>query len=189
MKETMIYQIKVTLQHIRPPIWRRILVAGETTLANLHHILQTVMGWEDSHLHQFTIREEYYSALSEYLSDNGDVYDAADFTLAQVVSGEKDKFIYEYDFGDGWRHTILIEKIISSEPKKSYPLCIKGKRACPPEDIGGAWGYEQFTEAMIDPNNSRHDELKDWHGGEFDPKLFDLEAINSKLNAHPHRPQ
>lgn len=185
MNDTTIYQIKVTLQHTRPPIWRRILVTSDTTLAYLHHILQIVMGWKDSHLHQFTIREEYYSEYPEYLSDNGDIYDAADFTLAQVVVGENDKLIYEYDFGDSWEHTILIEKIIPPEPGKSYPVCIKGKRACPPEDVGGVWGYEQLIEAVLNPSNPRHDEINEWYGGDFEPELFNLEAVNSELKDMP----
>lgn len=185
MKERIICQIKVTLQGIRPPIWRRILVTDETTLANLHDILQIVMGWQNSHLHQFVIHEEYYSVYFEDLGDSGEVYDAAEYTLAQMVSAEKDKFIYDYDFGDGWRHTILIEKIIPAEPENIYPVCIKGKRACPPENIGGEWGYEHFIEAIQDPNHPEHEQLKEWHSDKLDPELFDLQAVNAALKDMP----
>jgi hypothetical protein len=101
--------------------------------------------------------------------------------LNQIVTGEKFTFTYEYDFGDDWLHAILIEKILPPAPDQKLPVCIKGKRACPPEDVGGIWGYELFLEAIADPEHEEHDSYLVWVGGEFDPEAFDLDAINARL--------
>jgi len=91
------------------------------------------------------------------------------------------KFLYEYDFGDGWEHELLVEKILPAEPGVGYPRCLKGKRACPPEDVGGVWGYADFLEIMRDPNHPEHEDMLEWVGGEFDPEVFDLEEVNAEL--------
>jgi hypothetical protein len=88
---------------------------------------------------------------------------------------------YTYDFGDNWEHTIQIEKVVDAEPGIRYPRCIDGKRACPPEDCGGAWGYGDFLKAIQDPKHSEHEEMTEWIGGEFDPEEFDLAAVNNGL--------
>jgi hypothetical protein len=95
--------------------------------------------------------------------------------------GEKDRFTYTYDFGDGWEHEVLVEKILPPEPGAHYPRCLKGKGACPPEDVGGVYGYADFLEAIQDPNHPEHDEYLEWIGGEFDPDAFDLEGLNEEL--------
>ena len=150
-KPTQIYQIKVTLNDTHPPIWRRIQVPGNTTLLKLHDILQIVMGWEDYHLHMFTIEGSIYGdpADDEY-GDLGTI-DEANYKLNQVIDREGQRFTYEYDFGDSWDHTLLVEKILPPQEGVRYPICLKGKRACPPEDVGGVWGYENFLEAIRDP--------------------------------------
>ena len=102
-------------------------------------------------------------------------------TLDKIVRREKFKFIYEYDFGDGWEHELLIEKILPLEEGKAYPVCLTGKRACPPEDCGGIWGYSDFLEAVQDPDHPEHEEMLDWAGGEFDPAVFDLQEVNAEL--------
>src|SRR5262245_786847 len=127
-----VYQIKVTLQGSKPPIWRRLQIAGETTLTQLHSILQRAMGWGDYHLYQFVINQVEYGDPS--MLEDLDAEDARTATLRALVPGEKFKFFYEYDFGDGWEHEIRIEKILPPEAGKRYPLCLTGKRACPPED-------------------------------------------------------
>ena len=101
--------------------------------------------------------------------------------LAEVISAEKDKFIYEYDFGDSWYHNILIEKILPPDTKKHYPVCIKGKRVCPPEDCGGVSGYYYFLEAILDPDHPEHEEMLEWEGGSFDPEAFDIDGVNRIL--------
>jgi hypothetical protein len=178
-----IYQIKVTLDDIHPPIWRRIQVPGNTTLLKLHDTLQIVMGWEDYHLHMFTIEGLIYGdpADDEY-GDLGTV-DEARFKLNQVVCREGQRISYEYDFGDSWGHTLLVEKILPPQEGVRYPLCLKGKRACPPEDVGGVWGYENFLEAIRNPDHDEHEEYLTWIGGEFDPEAFDLEEVNTRLRS------
>lgn len=174
-----IYQLKITLRDSRPPIWRRVLFDGSTNLFELHQIIQIVMGWTDSHLHQFIINEEYYAMPDPYAMRS--LKNERRFSLNQVAPEENIKFTYEYDFGDSWEHQILVEKISSSDPNALSPVCIKGKRACPPEDVGGVWGYEGFLEAMSDPNHPDHDRWLEWWGESFDPEAFDLEKINLKL--------
>jgi len=182
-KDAQIYQIKVTLDGIHPPIGRRILVPGNTTLLKLHDIIQIVMGWEDYHLHMFTIEGVIYGDPED--DEYGDLgtLDEANVKLSQVINGEKQRFMYEYDFGDSWDHTLLVEKILPPEGGIHYPICVKGKRACPPEDVGGVRGYENFLEAISDPRHDEHEEYLMWVGGEFDPEAFDLEKVNAQLRS------
>lgn len=101
--------------------------------------------------------------------------------LDQIVSQEKEKLIYEYDFGDGWEHQIVVEKILQPESTRSYPNCLTGKRACPPEDVGGVWGYDNFVEIIRDKKHPEHKAMLEWVGGDFDPEEFNLEAVNETL--------
>lgn len=174
-----IYQLKVTLRESHPPIWRRVLVPGSFSLYKLHRVIQLAMGWYDSHLHQYIIDGEYYSIPSP--DDWEPVIDERRHTLEKIAHDVKCKFIYEYDFGDSWEHEIVVEKIILPEPKEKYPLCVQGKGACPPEDVGGVWGYAGFLEAIRDPEHKEHDSYLEWIGGEFDPKALDLDEINQAL--------
>jgi hypothetical protein len=174
-----IYQIKVSLQGSKPPVWRRLLVSSDTSLSQLHQIIQTAMGWWDSHLHQFIVGDVYYGVPSP--DAWYEVKDEHRAKLNQIAPQEKAKFVYEYDFGDDWRHAILVEKILPPDPAKKLPVCIKGKHACPPEDVGGIWGYETFLEAIADPEHEEHDSYLEWVGGAFDPASFDIDAINEQL--------
>jgi Plasmid pRiA4b ORF-3-like protein len=173
-----VYQLKVTLKDVRPPIWRRVQVK-DCTLAKLHDVIQDVMGWEDCHLHAFRIGDEEYGPPDPH--GMLEVEDEARMKLSQVVGQGHKKFTYNYDFGDNWDHEILIEKTLEAEAGVKYPRCVAGKRACPPEDCGGPWGYGSFLQAISDPANKRHEELLEWIGGEFDPEAFDVEAVNERL--------
>ncbi|MDH7484783.1 MAG: plasmid pRiA4b ORF-3 family protein [Anaerolineae bacterium] len=179
--ETAIYQIKVTLEDSKPPIWRRILVRSDITLDKLHRILQVVMGWGDYHLHQFIVGRTHYGEPHPDYEGFLEMHDERQVKLNQIVPGEGFKFRYEYDFGDSWLHQVLVEKILPSEPGQHYPVCIKGQRACPPEDVGGIWGYYDFLQAIQDPHHPEHDEYLEWIGGEFDPEEFDLDEVNQAL--------
>ncbi len=176
-----ICQIKITLRYVRPPIWRRIQVAGDVTLAKLHRIIQEVMGWYDSHLHQFIVGKTYYGVPSLDEFSELDLKDERKVKLNQVLSRPKQKIIYEYDFGDGWEHEILLEKMLPPDSKAHYPVCVGGARACPPEDCGGVGGYANFLDAISDPDHEEHDEYLDWIGGEFDPEGFDVDLVNQSL--------
>jgi hypothetical protein len=174
-----VFQLKVSLKGSKPPIWRRIQVRGSITLYKLHQILQLAMGWTDSHLHQFIAQGAYYGmAGAEW---GLEVKNEQRVKLGQIVANVKDRFVYEYDFGDGWEHVIVVEEVLPPEPGVRYPLCLKGKRACPPEDVGGIWGYEHFLEAMGDPEHPEHADMAAWWGDEFDPEEFDLEEVNHLL--------
>jgi hypothetical protein len=174
-----VYQFKVTLKGSKPAIWRRIQVKSDTTLYRFHKILQVVLDWWDYHLHEFVIHGEHYGTPSPEFGDK--VKSDRKVKLSQVISSAKDKFVYEYDFGDGWEHTILLEKILPLDEQATYPVCLDGKLACPPEDCGGMWGYYDFLKAIHDPKHPQHKEMLDWIGGGFDPEEFDLDAINKRL--------
>jgi hypothetical protein len=174
-----VYQMKVTLKGIKPPIWRRLQVASTTTLAQLHRVIQRVMGWEGYHLYQFVVGGLEYGDPTILEEMEGE--DAGRVSLATLVRGEKNTFLYEYDFGDSWEHELLIEKILPLDKAKDYPTCLTGKRACPPEDCGGIWGYAGFLEAIRDPQHPEHEEMLEWVGGEFDPDAFNLDEVNREL--------
>jgi hypothetical protein len=180
-----VYQIKVTLNDSKPPIWRRVLVEDTTTLSKLHTILQTVMGWTDSHLHQFIINDEFYGEPDDEFSDI-ETKNEKRYHLNQFVERKGFKFIYEYDFGDSWEHTLLIEAILPIEKGAVYPRCIEGKRACPPEDVGGVWGYEDFQKVIADPQDPEYEQMMEWLGVKFDPERFNLDHVNEGLR-HPRR--
>jgi len=154
---TTTFQLKITLKDIKPPIWRRVLVP-DCTLDDLHHIIQIAMGWENYHLYSFKID---HAELIDPDLDEGklNMDDATDTMLSDVIAEAKQKFIYTYDFGDDWRHVIVVEKIGQPEPGQKLPLCLKGSRACPPEDVGGPWGYVEYLAAMADPSHDRHQEF------------------------------
>ncbi len=178
-----IYQLKVTLKGSKPTIWRRILVPGNINLGEFHLILQIVLGWTDSHLHQFISGRTMYSTpLDEFGVDlELECEDETKYKLSQLLKNEKDSLIYEYDFGDSWEHKIVLEKILPYDSSVKVPACIKGKRACPPEDCGGVWGYQNFLEAIQDSSHPEHEEMLEWVGGKFDPEYFDMKETNEQL--------
>jgi hypothetical protein len=176
-----VYQITVTLKGSKPPIWRRIQVTRATTLAQRRHILQCVMGWEGYRLYRFAVSGMEYG--DPRMLEEMEGKDARKVTLETLVQGDKDKFLYEYDFGDSWDHELRIEKVLPYEAGKRYPVCLTGKRACPPEDCGGIWEYASFLEAIQDPQHPEHEDMLEWAGDEFDPEAFDLEEVNTALQS------
>ncbi len=179
-----IYQLKVTLMDISPPIWRRIQVKGAITLLKLHNVLQVVMaGWLDYHLHQFEIDGIGYTRPlpGDPIPNELGQEDERWRRLNQMVTSENERFLYEYDFGDSWMHEILVEKILPLDPEMRYPVCLKGKRACPPEDVGGSWSYADFLEIIRDPDHPEHEGSLIWAGEDFDPEAFDLDEVNRAL--------
>ena len=177
---TRVYQIKVTLQGFRPTIWRRIQVRSTTRLHRLHEIIQVVMGWENAHMHQFIVGDTYYG-MREWFPDEPEVNDEKAFTIGRITGTEGAVLLYEYDFGDSWQHELLVEKIAPPEQGIGYPVCLAGERACPPEDVGGIWGYDEFLEAIADPAHPEHEDYMDWIGDPFDPDAFDLAEVNARL--------
>jgi hypothetical protein len=178
--ERTIYQLKITLKGSKPPIWRRVQVASTTTLAKLHRIIQIAMGWEGYHLHQFMIGNVYYGIPDPDFNDPPTRSEKS-VKLAQIIPGAKYRFVYEYDFGDSWLHDIVVEQVLAPESGVRYPRCLTGKRACPPEDCGGIYGFYDFLAAIQDPEHPEHEEMLEWVGGEYDPAAFDIEAVNLQL--------
>jgi pRiA4b ORF-3-like protein len=179
-----IHQLKITLEDVRPPIWRRVQVSSDTSLAALHHICQDAMGWEDCHLHLFAAQGVTYGEPSpeDYLP----LRDERRVTLGRVAPREGDTFTYEYDFGDSWTHRIVVEKVSDPEPGVVYPRCVRGKRACPPEDCGGTWGYSELLAALADPAHPEREQYLDWLGDSFEPEELDLDIVNARLGALAH---
>ena len=186
-KSQSVYQLKVTLRGIRPPIWRRVQVRRDATLGHLHWVIQFAMGWTAAHLHSFSIQGMEYSMgrLDIGLNELG-MHDGEAVKLSQVLTGEKFKFFYLYDFGDSWEHEVLVEKVLTAESDAHYPVCIKAKRACPPEDCGGTWGYQTLLKAIKDPKHPEHALRREWLGTSFDPEDADLDGINDLLKTIPH---
>jgi hypothetical protein len=176
-----IYQLKVTLRGAHKPIWRQFQVRGDITLAKLHRILQAVMGWTDTHLHQFVIRGKQYGIAGGIETGQRRTMDEHKPRLSDVVSGQALRFAYEYDFGDGWQHELFVEDILSPKAGVGYPICLAGARACPPEDVGGMAGYETLMEAIHNPNHPQHEKYLEWIAGRFDSEAFDVDEVNRKL--------
>lgn len=181
-KTDLLFQFKLTLFDIKPAIWRRIQVP-DCTLADLHEYIQAAFGWENYHLHQFEIDGLRYSQPAPHGDDFGmDFEDETDVLLSKLLpkSAKRTRWVYEYDFGDGWRHEILSEGFPPIDPKAKAPLCLEGGRACPPEDCGGPPGYEDYVAAVADPQHEQHEELLEWRGP-FDPEAFDAKKATKVM--------
>ena len=182
-KFNQVYQFKITLKDSKPPIWRRIQVPETYTFWDLHVAIQDAMGWDDYHLHEFEmINPSNNSKVKIGIPIDDDFFDR------EVFPGWNQKIIdyftmknptanYTYDFGDNWLHKVQLEKILPREQIVNYPICIKGKRACPPEDCGGIWGYEELLEIIKNPGHEEHEEMLEWLGGDFDLEHFDVKEI------------
>jgi len=185
-----VYQFKITLLDSRPEIWRRILIP-DGSMDELHEAIQTAMGWTNSHLHQFEIGRTRYGD-PELLEDDWSdtkVTSTLDTRLSKLLGGKRPpkKIYYMYDFGDGWEHLIEFEGIQPAEKGKKYPCFIEGARACPPDDVGGVWGYAHFLEAIRDPQHEEHETYLEWIGGEFDPEeLRPAEATQAMHKGLPN---
>lgn len=184
-----VHRLKVTVEHIRPPVWRRLLVPSDLTLADLHQILQVSFGWYDAHLHDFEIGGTRYDAGDDEFGGFGfdmglESIDEASVTLAEVL-GEGARGLYNYDFGDDWCHRIVVEAVEPREASATYPRCIAGRRSGPPEDVGGPWGYGEFLAALDDPGHEEHELYLEWSGGGWDPEAFDQEMLEEQLRELP----
>lgn len=182
------YKLKVKLLNIsKPPVWRDILVHDDITFEELHHIIQMAMGWEVYHMHQFIVgnrRNGTYIGISEEELgfDTGvEQLDHSEVPISQYLKKMKDKCWYEYDFGDGWEHEINLVEVVDLSKEQPVPFVLKGKGACPPEDCGGPWGYEELKETIKNPKAENYEEMIEWVGDDFDPNHFNLEEANNRL--------
>ncbi len=176
-RPSVVYRLRITLADIEPAIWRLVEVPG-CSLGELHEVIQIAMGWQNSHMHQFVVNGKHFG---QAMLDDLDIEDEADIRLSQIFKGKKKpRIVYEYDFGDSWQHEIVLEKSLEPEMIK-YPRCVEGARACPPEDVGGIWGYAEFLEAISDPSHEDHADMVVWIGGKFDPEKFSVDEVNREL--------
>ena len=180
-----IYRLKVTLRGSRPPIWRRIEVPANVTLLQLHEILQFAMGWTDSHLHLFRRGSTQYGRPDPEFEMQCE--DERQVRVNDVLKKPKDRMVYEYDFGDGWEHDVVLESPKSSVSVGPKVRVVAGKGACPPEDVGGIGGYYAFVKAVKDPKHSEHQDMIEWCGEAFDPDAFDLDEVNNYFRRRTRR--
>lgn len=179
-----IVQLKITLRHSQPAIWRRVAVPGDIGLDSLHYVIQGVMGWDNSHPHLF---EKNGTGCSfedlETGYDGEPVLSEADFALGHLASRTGAVFAYEYDFGDGWWHDLKAEKIEPAAERPAHAVCLAGANAAPPDDSGGVWGYYAKLPALADPKHPDHQYVREWFGDGFDPAVFKLDATNRLLRS------
>jgi transcriptional regulator with XRE-family HTH domain len=174
------YEFEISLLEVKPRIWRRFRVQNTITLAQLHDVAQAVMGWTDSHLHGWEFNGERFSRPYPGADmEDDEVEDERRVRLADFDLREKDELFYEYDFGDGWEHRVVLKKILPAQPG-TLPECLKGARACPPEDCGGPWRYAVLLKALANPSHPEHEDMVEWIG-EHDAERFDLAAVNDCL--------
>ncbi len=177
-----VLQLKLSLRGVsKPPVWRRLLVPADMRLSRLHHVIQTAMGWTDTHLHAFSTPYGDYGPPDPEL----DHHDERKARLGDFLPQPGSRIRYTYDFGDFWEHDIVLEKALPPDPGTRLPVCLAGKGACPPEDCGGAWGYADLRDTLADPASEQHDAMLEWLGldssDEFDPAAFDPEETNEVL--------
>jgi hypothetical protein len=176
-------QIKISLDKTNPLIWRELLVPRDITFYKLHHVIQLTMSWTNAHLFEFKIEGYRIGEIFENMEelDDSHIINAKETKLITLVDKEGEQFKYEYDFGDGWNHTIILEKYKSLKPKHQLPFCVSGALKCPPEDCGGIPGFYDFLSVISDKHHPDHKNTKAWAGGKFDPAEFDLVKINKQL--------
>ena len=173
-----VHVLRVSLRDAEPEVWRRLVVRSETPLPKLNHALERAMGWEGYHLHMFDVGGILFGEPDE---DADYVINERAATVKHVLPRVGASLRWDYDFGDGWEHDVVVEAIESPVEGKRYPVCLDGARACPPEDCGGIPGYARLLAALADPKDPEHDELVEWAPDGFDPEGFDLVAANRGL--------
>jgi hypothetical protein len=173
------YQFDIRLLGSDPPIWRRILVPDQMTLSGLHHLIQVVMGWEHSHMHEFCVNSIRYG---EPDPNDTTLRNNHRVRLRDILREKDARFLYLYDYGDGWQHLVTVEDILTQLDLESMnPRCLDGARACPPEDSGGIGGYAHILEVLQDEQHQEYQSRLTWVGPHFDPECFSVQAINSAL--------
>lgn len=177
------YRLKITLADVRPAVWRRIEILGDTTLSRLHRMFQATMGWEDSHLHVFRMNGLQYGALNPELP----FLNEKRVRIDEVAGTPRQRFTYLYDFGDHWLHNVVVESISPAHPDTTYPRFVDGRGACPPEDVGGPPGYESFVAINADQSHPEHARMREWVGSRFDPAALDIDGITSSLRRFRRR--
>lgn len=179
-REDAVYVLKITLEEVEPPVWRRVQVPGSVTLDRLDMVIQKAIGWDNAHLHEFEVGGRRYGQ-PEPDEPEYEVEPEWKLTLRGAAPIEGARFHYVYDLGDDWGHEVLVESIQTPAAPFKHPVCLAGERACPPEDSGGAPGYANLLEVLRDRTHPEHRDMLAWAGRGFDPERFDLAAVNRKL--------
>jgi len=177
-----IFVLRIELQYVKPLVWRRVTVPETVKLKKLDRIIQAAMGWTNSHLHAFTIRDRRYGAKD--LDDWGmdpELLDDKRYAIGDLLGETGFEFEYVYDFGDDWVHRVTVQGIEEATQLNNWPMCMAGANACPPEDVGGSPGYEMLQQAMADPRHPEHAHYWSWVGGPFDPSAFDMNLANQRI--------
>lgn len=164
-----IYQLRVTLDGVDPPVWRRLLVPGGYTLDRVHRAIQYAMGWRDCHLHCFDVGGVQYGVPDP--EGELELHDEMDVRL-DAVAEPGSVFRYTYDYGDWWEHSVEVEDVFAADPDERYPICLDGRRACPPEDCGGSHAYADLLAVLEDAKHPEHERARDWLGRGYDPEAF-----------------
>ena len=175
-----VLQVRITLRYVDdPPVWREVLIPAAYPLSRVHRVIQAAMGWEDCHLHAFQIGKMTYGP------DPEEELGFADETKARLadVARVRTRIGYEYDFGDSWEHELVVEARTVAEDGQTYPACIAGEGACPPEDCGGVYGFAELKEVLAGPDSAERDQMLEWADEDFDPTHFDLAAANATVAA------
>jgi hypothetical protein len=175
-----VHTLTVTLRDVEPEVWRRLTIKSETKLPAFARVLERVMGWQGYHLHAFAVGDVIFGEPDEEFETDYTI-DHRKITVEQVLPRVGSILRWDYDFGDGWEHDIVVESIDSPVEGKRYPVCLGGERACPPEDCGGVSGYEDLLRVLADPTDDEHEHMVTWAGEGFDPAAFDLVAANRRM--------
>jgi hypothetical protein len=175
-----VFRIHVSLDEIEPPIWRRLELSSQTTLEQLHRILQIAMGWENYHLHEFVIDGRRYG-MPDPDYDEPEIVADSTVCISDVLGAPGAEMSYLYDFGDGWQHTVRLEGVVQEEPGLAYPRVLDGARSCPPEDCGGPFGYADLLEALIDPTHENFEQMREWAGLKFNAEVLSIQKVNARL--------
>jgi hypothetical protein len=178
-----IFQLRIELRYLHPPIWRRVAVPAGMTLRRLHDVIQAVFLWQGAHLHQFEVGDTIYGR-TEFADEDlgvGRAYSDRNIRLEALIARGVKRFVYLYDFGDGWEHLVTIQRVGERKEGVEYPVLLAGARRAPPDDCGGPPGFENFLDAMADDTHPEHAFLLDWYGGRFDPADMELETVEAML--------
>lgn len=183
-----ILQLRVSIRGMSPPVWRKLLINSDTTLHELHLMIQAAMGWYNCHLYEFSYGQDKYSNLDHWDEIPEEEIDSTQVTLGDLDLSEGDELTYLYDFGDNWEHTVSVQKILAQDTSYRLPACIGGKRNCPPEDCGGVYGYYDVLKTAGDPQDPEHDEMVEWLG-EYNPEEFDMQLADSRVKNYKEMEQ
>lgn len=178
-----VFQLKVTLRDTKPAVWRRVLVDGSSTLDHVHEVIQAAFGWWNYHLHDFEIDGSNYAAPDPDDDDWGVPSIDESGVRLDSIAGPSSRFLYRYDFGDNWRHDVVVEKVLPRDASMVVPSCVDGRRACPPEDCGGTGGFRDLLAILANPRHPEFRERREWMGRDYDPDAFDPSEFEDNLRS------